>query len=163
MKNEIFLTSLDKYTNGELCGAWVSLPCDIEDAKKKIDPAAEEWFITDYENDFGYTVGEYANIDELNELAEQLEDLNEYERDIFGALISEGYDIEEALNKIDDCIVYSGCYTMEDVAYEVVEECGYLDGAPDALRNYFDYKAFGRDLGFDGQFVETAAGIVEIL
>ena len=31
----------------------------------------EEFFITDYENEVGYEVGEYESIDHLNELAER--------------------------------------------------------------------------------------------
>lgn len=63
-----------------------------------------------------------------------------------------------------DFRIYSECYTMADVAFEIVEECGMLDSMPDSLRNYFDYAAYGRDLDIEGHFYYTGEGIfVEII
>ena len=46
--------------------------------------------------------------------------------------------------------------SLEDVAYEIVDECYDL---PDIAQRYFDYKAFARDLGFDG-YTETENGVI---
>jgi len=40
--------------------------------------------------------------------------------------------------------------SLEDYAYELVDSCGDLGGCPEYLRNYFDYKSFGRDLELGG-------------
>lgn len=40
----------------------------------------------------------------------------------------------------------------EEYAYQLVEECGLLDGMPEALRGYFDYEAYARDL-FSSDYV----------
>lgn len=45
---------------------------------------------------------------------------------------------------------------MEDVAYEIVEECYEL---PEIAQRYFDYAAFARDLEFDG-YTETSSGVI---
>ena len=166
----IFLTNLGKYNEGELVGEWVKLPAtekDIEEVKNRIgiNEQYEEYFITDYESDIdGLKVGEYDSVDNLNEIAEQLDSLDEYEKEVIAAMLSEGYDLEDALNRKDDCIVWSDCNNMEDVAIAYCEECGILDSIPENLRNYFDYEAFGRDMSFEGQFVFTSAGnCVQIL
>lgn len=45
------------------------------------------------------------------------------------------------------------CDDMEDVAYQVVEDCGYLDKVPDNVARYFDYESFGRELGIGGNYI----------
>ena len=118
----IFITNLGKYNEGELVGEWVKLPVLEEELEAVferigINEEYEEHFITDYETDItGLKVGEYDSIEDLNELAETLEDLDEYEREIVEAMISEGYDLEEALEKKDDCMIYHDCNDMTDVA-----------------------------------------------
>lgn len=165
----IFITNLGKYNEGHLIGEWVNLPCDDLDAvydRIGIDyEEYEEVFIADYETDIdGLTIGEYSNIDELNELAETLEDMDEYDREVIGAMMSEGYSLEEAINRKADCIVYYGCSDMTDVAEQYCEECGILDSIPENLRYYFDYEAFGRDMSFEGHYVFTNNGdCVQIL
>lgn len=160
----IFLTNLGKYNEGYLIGEWVDLPVsdDELDAVKQrigINDQYEEWFITDYETDIdGLTVNEYSNIEDLNELADTLENLDEYDREVIEAMISEGYTLSDAIDNKDNCMVYYDCDDMEDVAMAYCEECGILDSIPDHLRNYFDFKAYGRDMSFEGQFVFTSNG-----
>lgn len=113
----------------------------------------EEIFITDFESDLGITCDEYDNIEDLNEMAETIANLSEWERDIVEALISEGdYDIEEAIEKCEDVIVYSDCNNMSDVAEQYAEETGLLDSIPENLRYYFDFEAYGRDMEIEGNF-----------
>lgn len=165
----IYLTNLGKYNEGELVGKWVDLPTtngfDEHLEEIGINEEYEEWFITDYETDIdGLEIHEYSNIEELDELAETLEGLQDYDREVIEVLISEGYSLEEALEKKDDCMVYSDCHDMEDVAREYIEECGLLHDVPEMLQNYFDFEAYGRDMSFEGQFVFTNNGnCVQIL
>ena len=160
----IFITNLGKYNEGELIGEWVKLPVSGEELESVferigINEEYEEHFITDYETDItGLKVGEYDNIEDLNELAETLEDLDEYEMEIVEAMISDGYDLEEALEKKDDCMVYHDCNDMTDVAEQYAEETGLLDSIPENLRYYFDFEAYGRDMGIEGTFIFTNKG-----
>ena len=74
----IYLTNLGKYNEGQLIGEWVELPVSNEELQKVferigINEEYEEYFITDYECDF-YEVGEYENIDTLNDIAERIDE-----------------------------------------------------------------------------------------
>lgn len=162
----IFVTNLGKYNEGELMGEWVNLPCDdfesvferigISDEPDENGIYYEEYFITDYESDIdGVSVGEYDSLDDLNDMAEALEGVD---GDIIGALIGDGYSLEEALDMADDCIYWQGM-DMMDIAYEIVEECYNLE---EPLANYFDYEAFARDLEIEGHYIEISGGIVEV-
>lgn len=169
---KVFLTNLGKYNEGELLGEWLELPATKQEidetmAKIGINEEYEEYFITDYETDIkGVEVGEYSNIDELNELAGQLDELEEDEQKVIQAMLLDGYTFNEALEKASngDYAIYYDCDDMVDVAYQIVEECGYLNNVPEAIARYFDYKAFGRDLEIEGNFVALDNSIyIEIL
>ena len=173
----IFITNLGKYNEGELIGEWVALPIteeELEEVYSRIGISDEpnengiyyeETFITDYETDIdGLKVEEYDSIDDLNEMAEELDNLNEYDKEVVNAMLSEGYNLEDAISGKDDCIVYYNCNDMADVAEQYAEETGLLDSIPENLRCYFDFEAYGRDMSFEGQFVFTSNGnCVQIL
>ena len=158
----IFITNLGKYNEGEFVGEWVTLPISEEELQKVferigINEEYEEYFITDYECDF-YEVGEYENIKILNEIAEEMEKLSEEEQKVAKAIMNDlGYNLEEATRIANngDYRIYSDCDNMTDIAYQVVEECGYLNNVPDNVACYFDYESFGRDLGIEGTYIFT--------
>ncbi|MBR1373456.1 antirestriction protein ArdA [bacterium] len=159
----VYITNLGKYNEGYLIGEWVELPVTDEELKKVferigINEQYEEYFITDYESDFGLTAGEYSSINELNEQAERLAELDEYELDIVAALLSEGYELADSLDRYEDVMVYYDCNDMTDVAYAYIEETGMLNGVPESIARYFDYEAFGRDMSYEGQFIFTDDG-----
>lgn len=161
----IYLTNLGKYNEGELVGKWVSLPTlngfDEHLEEIGINEHYEEWFITDYETDIpGLDIGEYDDIYELDEMAERLEDLDEEASEVIYAALENGNSFEQALEIYEkgDYRIYYNCNDAEDVAHEVVEECGYLDQMPENLRFYFDYKAFARDLSIECTFIFLDSG-----
>lgn len=174
----IYLTNLGKYNENEVVGTWVELPChdwnevfeEIEIGELKKNrirkmmgmevEVYEEYFITDYETDIpGLEIHEYQNLKELNEIAEELEKLDEFDKKALKALLEETNDFKLALE-----IFQNGSYTfyedmdLEDVAYEIVNECYEVKGL---LASYFNYEAFARDLGFDG-YTETKHGVIRI-
>lgn len=161
---KIFLTNLGKYNEGYLIGKWLELPAtdeELKEVKEKIgiNHQYEEWFITDYESELeGLKINEYSNIDELNEIAEKLNELDDYYLQIVEGLLIDGYDINNAIEKIDECYIYFDCSTMEDVARVYIEETGMLNDIPDHLVNYFDFEAFGRDLAFSSTFIFLDSG-----
>ena len=158
---KVFLTNLGKYNEGYLIGEWLELPASQQEidetmAKIGINEEYEEWFITDYETDIkGIEIGEYSNLDELNDIAEELEALNE-DNAIIEAIFNYCQDMQETINKIEnrDYIIYYDCDDMIDVAIEIVKECGYLNGVSETVARYFDYEAFARDLDIEGNFME---------
>lgn len=160
----VFLNTWGNYNeNGADNGFWVNLPCDLDEVMERLAESTGEEvdeievFINDTDiNINGLEIGEYDNIEELNELAEQLESLDEYDLEKVSAIIEAyGTELEEAIENIDDYTYYSGM-SLEEVAYEIVEECYDL---PEIAQRYFDYEAFARDLGFDG-YTETTNGVI---
>ena len=172
---EIYITDLAAYNNGHLIGEWVSLPMDEDDLKTKIDEILaigvqacedddhEEIFITDYECDF-MNIGEYDNPFKLNEIAEQIDGLNDHEIKMVKFLLQNGLvkDFEEALEKYEDVIIHENS-TMEDVAYEFVNECYNLDSLPSIISNNIDYQSIARDMEIDGNYFEQDGDIYEYL
>lgn len=158
----IFITNLGKYNEGELIGEWATLPISEKELQGLferigINEEYEEYFITDYECDF-YEVGEYENIKTLNEIAEEMEKLSEEAQKVAKVIMNDlGYNLEEAtrIANNNDYRIYSDCDNMTDIAYQVVEECGYLNNVPDNVARYFDYESFGRDLGIEGTYIFT--------
>lgn len=68
-KPRVFLTDLHAYNSGSLHGKWVDATDEDElnEAVREIlasspHPGGEEWFITDYDNFYGYQVGEYERL-----------------------------------------------------------------------------------------------------
>jgi len=178
----VALTNLGMYNEGTLNFTWLSLPCSDEELAEAFDKIRvshddkhyfdkwhcneyEEYFITDYESDF-FNIGEYENIERLNEMAERIAELDESEQEIVKALL-DGWcnDLEQCIDKVGDCIVYNDCNDMTDVAYQVCEE-QYFDlfnNNDSILSRYFDYEAFGRDLALEGNFIGTDTGYIEVL
>lgn len=174
----IALTNLGQYNEGILNFTWLELPASDEEIAEAFDKIQvchddveyygpcgnpyEEYFITDYECDF-LQIGEYENLEELNETAEALEDLMDYEAEIVKALMNDGYDLSEALDKKDDCYYYDNCDTMADVAERYAEETGLLDSIPESLRYYFDFEAYGREMEYEGHWIATDTGYIEVV
>lgn len=160
----VFLNTWANYNeNGADGGFWVELPCDLDDVLERLAESTGEEvdemevFINDYDTEIdGIEISEYENIKELNELAEELKELDEYDIEKIEAII-EAYDgtLRDAIDSIDNYTYYSGM-TLIDVAYELVEECYELS---DFAKQYFDYEAFARDLGYDG-YTETTNGVI---
>ena len=155
---KIFVTNLGKYVEGELVGEWLDLPAtedEIEELMERIGIGEEyeEVFITDYESDLNIKVGEHDNIEALNEMADEIASLDEWELETLEALLTYFDDVDEALEKIEDVTIWSGCDDMAEVAEQYAEETGLLDSIPENLRYYFDFDAFGRDLEIEGTYI----------
>lgn len=147
-------------------GQWVDLPAteeELEEAMQNAQTAdCEEVIISDSEN---IDCNEYSNIFEVNERAEKIDDLDGYEAEILEALTDEGYNFEEALDIVQDgnYMYYPDCNDMTDVAMQYIEETGLLHDVPEHLQNYFDYEAYGRDMSYEGHFIATDSGYIEVL
>ena len=163
-----FITNLSKYNDGELVGQWVDFPCDKDDFDEVlkeigIDEYHEEWFAIDYECDIdevAQELGEYSDFDELNRVAEALEEWDGGEE--LGEAVINIWGVDELLNSTPDDYLYFEANDDEDIGYYYAEGFGFLNEVPENLRNYFDYEAYGRDIRIDtdsglsdnGYFVE---------
>ena len=97
---------------------------------------------------------ERLNLDLANELAENLEDVDE---DIVLSFIeSNSSDPKELLNaEFDDCWLYPDVSTDRDLGEYIVDEIGF-ELSRETLERYFDYEKFGRDVRLEegGSFVD---------
>jgi antirestriction protein len=173
---KIYVANLGKYNEGELVGEWIKLPVSDEELEElfvRIKVAHyneageyipyyeedgviyEEVAIHDYESNISeLRIGEWENIEDLNELAEELEYAD---IDIISAIIeATDCDLKEALDRRDGVIFYKNM-SMLDVAYEIIDDC-YSD-LPEIAKRYFDYEAFARDLSYDN-FYEVENGVI---
>lgn len=165
---KINVTNLKKYNEGALVGEWVSLPHEgLEEILDKIsNNGKDELFISDYETDInGLKVAEYEDILQLNEIAEEIEEMREDELIAFQAYLEQyANNIEQALDEVrqGNYTIYYDCDDMSDVAYQVVNESGLLDGVPETIKGYFDYEAYGRDIDIEGTFIQVDNNIIEL-
>ena len=107
----------------------------------------------------GELVGEWVELPATDEELEKVKErigINKFYEEWF--ITENGYDLEDALEVLDDVIYYSNCEDMEDVAYKYVEETGLLNNVPQEIARYFDYAAFGRDIETEGNFIFTDDG-----
>ena len=168
----IYINTWGNYNeHGADGGEWITLPMDEDDLQIKLDQVAEamndedpEWFVNDYEwtTDMRiFEVHELDNYFELNEQLNDLDNLDEWEREEIAAAVDAfGYSFMEAYEKQQQgyFILYRN-QDLEDVAYDLVNECYFTKDTPDIFERYFDYSAFARDLGYDG-YVETEWGVI---
>lgn len=97
---------------------------------------------------------ERLNLDLANELAENLEDVDE---DIVLSFIETESSDPSYLASInfDDCFLYPEVATDRDLGEYIVDEIGF-ELSRETLENYFDYEKFGRDVRLEegGSFVD---------
>lgn len=97
---------------------------------------------------------ERLNLDLANELAEELEDVDE---DVVLSYIeSNSSDPKDLLNvEFDDCWLYPEVATDRELGEYIVDEIGF-ELSRETLERYFDYEKFGRDVRLEegGSFVD---------
>lgn len=170
----VYLTDLKAYNEGNLVGEWLELPINDLDLQSKLTEILErgsklsgygekheEYFITDYECDV-VSIDEYANLDTLNEMASIISRLDEDEKRAINFLMSNHIvrDFDEALDKLDEVIIHEDS-SMEDIAYNLIQDCYGLDNVPEIIANNIDYESIGRDLSMDGCYFEEGNTIFE--
>lgn len=168
---KVALTNLGKYNEGELVYEWVILPAESEEIFEAFEEIGvkdgteyEEYFISDYETKInGLEIGEYDNIFKLNKLMKKIDELDNYEKEVFEAILeNNGNDVEDSLLmlKHNDYVYYPEIYSYEELAEELVEQ-GYLD-VPEHLLPYIDYQKIANDLKYSGEFSKANNGFIVI-
>lgn len=168
MKIKAFLTNLADYNNGILNGEWVSFPVTEEEKQEIFDRLnigskqgqSEEYFFTDYD---GFIFGEFESFDKLNEAAIMLAELDEYDQEKLEAIIEyDGFvtieQFTDYINDLDDYVFYQD-QTLEDVAFELLNEYMESCNVPEFIQNLVDYSKFENDLTFEG-YRETNYGVI---
>ena len=165
----IYLTNLNRYNNGILCGEWVKLPVpqeELETVLHRIGTENDEFFITDYETLLGNLhISEYASIAELNKLAERIDGLAACDYEKLGAVLEceSCMTIAEILEIIDELDSFDLLAEVEDdeALGEYYAEIGCIfHGIPDSFQRYFDFEAYGRDIRLELNCCFTSYGVV---
>lgn len=175
---EAFITNLGRYNEGDLVGEWVKFPTTPEELQNVFERIGiggtddfgnpyEEWFISDYDcyvDGLYSMLGEYPNLNELNYLASKLEEMTDSEYEHFQAAMQiSDYtgSIQELINlteNLDKYELYPGI-DYDDLGRFYIEEMGIME-VPEALKNYIDYEAYGRDVALDEGGIFTDYGYV---
>lgn len=144
---DAYITNLGKYNKGYLVGEWVHFPVEPEELqnvfkrigigqKDDFGQPYEEWFITDYDcyvPGLYDVLGEYESLDELNYLANRIEELSKDEWETFNAAVEMGEytgsvkDLINLTENLDCCNFYSDIHSDSDLGYYWIEESGAYD------------------------------------
>ena len=176
-----YITNLGKYNEGILSYKLISFPIDedeLNEALKEIgckytdengkdhNIEYEEYFFSDWDCEIPFGFGEYESISDVNDIAERVENLMDYELDVLKVILEEHTsNVDEALRivEVGNYVMWSGCESMADVAERMAIEFGDLNEVPERLQHYIDYEAWGRDLAIEGTFLEGDGYFVEVL
>ena len=174
---KLFITDLAAYNNGFLVGEWITLPLSGKELYLAIqsilsegeqacqsDVIHEETFITDYEW-VGlelFNVGEYDNPWDVNDDLGKLSELTPSQQKSVAFLLGEQltYEVDDAIAKANDVIIHEK-QSLEDVAYEFLQECYNLDSLPPIIVNNIDYEGVARELEHDGTYFEIDGDVFE--
>lgn len=167
----IYLANLKKYNEGRLIGKWVSLPCyTLEDEVSDVltdfgqfhEGHCEEYAIHDYEGPI--RIDEYDDINELNELAQAIENAGISENAV-EALYSAVDDIAQLpeIIKNHEYTVVEDVFNYTELAEKVEPEYLPFDWYAvegTALEPFIDWEAVGRELDCGGEwYIYNRVGI----
>ena len=157
---EAYITNLGKYNEGELVGETLEFPTSPQEVQALLKHIGvdgiryEEFFITSFDGDvlglYDY-LGEYENLDELNHLACLLSELDQGELEKFEAVLHTGAhtssvtDIINLTQNLDCFEFYPDIENEEELGRYWAEDLPI----PEELKDYFDYKAYGRDISIN--------------
>lgn len=168
----LFVNTWGNYNeNGADGGEWITLPMEADELEELLDTIAKkigdtdpEWAIHDYEWTVELELGEVHEMDsimEWNERCYEADGLDEDDvKEIAAAIDAFGYTFAEAMDRQQrGCFSFYPGQDLEDVACDLVAECYFTKDTPEIFRTYFDYKAFARDMGYEG-WCETKYGVI---
>lgn len=167
-----YLANLGMYTEGDICGKWVTFPMSKEEFTETLESIGvkagvsgrEEYIFLDWDSDIQYEDlasyfgcnAEYVNLANINDLCEDLaEAVDKYGKNAVLAAIK-AFSIDDALS----CDIVFVPEAEDEKSYgEYLVENGALE-IPENILPYFDYEKYGREMSRDGTF--TTYGYVEL-
>ena len=147
-ETKVYLNTWGTYNEGSIGYGWMTPAEAREFMEEDEERDGGEWFIADIDNYLGVDFGslDYANVDEILDSIEALEDLEDWELDEVVALM-EYKGTKDAQEAIDDRDSYT-FYPDIDQYHDCCDECLEF-GNNELLERYFDYEAYHRDCDFD--------------
>lgn len=167
---KIYLTNLGKYTEGQLVGQWLNVPCSNDEFEKALlnigvdGVRYEEYFITDFEYLNG--VSEYSNIQEVNQIAQFSlmidnfisDDLFEQDKNYIRTELLENVnhlmkyenlDFEEVTEKLERYQIFTQqehTSALQEFGYYLLKELNYYnyDTLNEDITDFLDVEKIGR-------------------
>ncbi|MBA3026709.1 MAG: antirestriction protein ArdA [Sulfurimonas sp.] len=173
----VYITDLEAYNNGYLVGRWVDLPMNDDLLAECVENILqegrdtcnhqhfhEEYFITDFECEY-MTIEEYSPLGKYNHIAEDMEGIDEDGVKAIKFLMENNLvkDIFEAMKTYEDSVRIYENQSMEDIAYDYIQECYSFENIPDIIANNIDYEKIGRDLEIEGSYYKIDNDIYEYI
>ena len=158
-----YIVNTDEYDNGnkETSGAWLYFPTTQNEVSALFETiglsrnaSSNEYFIDDYvcdDEDIKNVLSVSDSIDELNYLANRIDELEDIELTVFQTVLqmdNECNDIREAINVTYNTEYYKVIPDMscwENVGAYYAEQAGFNVGVIGELADYIDYAAYGED------------------
>lgn len=146
----VYVGTYAKYNEGSLDGAWIDLTtfdsydefrdwcCNVLHGDEN-DP---ELMFQDYEN---FPSAYYGESGLNEELWDYIDAIKDHDKEMVDAVLEDGY----SLSDLDDAYVCPDCDSMEDVAYQILDEIGFEAFSKSTWESVFDYDHFGRELRWD--------------
>ena len=173
----ILIDSRSRFETGQPGGVWLPMPTTAEQlhkAMKRIGITAEnsqDFFINGFANteqqpfDVPLSVIQSAGIDELNYFGKLLEMQGDADRGKFAAAITLGKyagsvkDLINLAQNLDCYWIYPTIQDEEAYGHYLIDELDELE-LPEAAKNYFMYKEYGRDAVKNDGGIFTAQGYI---
>ena len=160
----VYVGTYGKYNSGSLRGVWLDLTtfADYDEFLAVCryihrDEADPEFMAQDFEGfpREWYTEGFMSEreFDLIREFAE-LDDDEREAFEVYVAAFGSSRDDSTIFDNFREA--YCGKWSNEEeYAEQLAEDCCMLEGAPEFLKSYFDYKAFARDLFIDDYYFDS--------
>ena len=156
----VYVGTYRKYNGGSLYGAWLDLEMftdaeDFFDACRQLhsDEEDPEFMFQDFQGFPRELYGESMNEKDVQKILDYLaldDDEREMVEDYIECFGGSVQDFEDIIDKARDN--YGKWNTFEDFSDNQADEMLSCYNLPSCVSNYFDYKAFARDLEYDYHF-----------
>lgn len=169
----VFINTWGNYNeNGADGGEWITLPMETGDLKETLNRIAENMGDFDPEfciHDYEWTsemelreVSEMESITELNAELQRLDELREWEQEIYCAALEIWGHSEVDPDNLDEYNLYKDITSDYDLGYYWAVESGCYDlKSMGHLANYIDFESYGRDIRFESDGGFTSLGWIE--
>ena len=173
----ILIDNRSRFETGQPGGVWLPMPMTAEQLHKAMNRIgitaenSQDFFINGFANteqqpfDVPLSVIQSAGIDELNYFGKLLEMLHDDDRDKFAAAVTLGEyagsvkDLINLAQNLDCYWIYPTVQDEEAYGHYLIDELDELE-LPEAAKNYFMYKEYGRDAVKNDGGIFTAQGYI---
>lgn len=149
------ITNMNMDSSKFLNTTWIYLPQQEEDIEEKLEALFAEdetqsYSFTDIEStidEIRNHINEFEDIYEVNEIAEIIEAMQDFQREAIPLILTQVNTLEEAIEIADriEYMILDHVANEEDLGIEIVRMNGFHTNIPVELEPYIDYGIIGQD------------------